>query len=191
MKRGFTLVEVVVALTIAGIIALAARAAVTGGFDTEERVQVHAALTERDARFRALLVTAIRHMTDAPTAGVTPFTLRDTVLAETGPSHVVEFYSRGLSFPAGSGATLRVQLVPADEGLTIQALDEHGFPRVSGIASGVAGMRMRVRTLAGEWLDGWPRTLQLPAAISMDFTPRTGVATPAPLIVTVGLESSL
>ena len=189
MRRAFTLLEVLVALIIAGIVALAARAALSGGMDTEERVRMHAARTEGDARFRALLVSVLRHLTDAPAAGVTPLVVRDTLLAERGQSHALEFYSRGLSLPAGGGATLRIELVPSDDGLTIHAYDSHDVMRVSGRAPGLAGVRLRFRTLSGEWLDQWPRTLQVPAAVAIDFTPRSGSAQPAPLIVAVGLEA--
>ena len=72
MRRAFTLIEVIVALTIAGLIALAARSAIVAGLDTQERLQLHTTRTESDARFRALTAQALRHMTDAPTAGTPP-----------------------------------------------------------------------------------------------------------------------
>ena len=173
MRRAFTLVEVIVALTIAGLIALAARAALVAGIDTEERLQLHTTSSEGNARFRALLTEALRHMTDAPAPGLAPFALLDTII-EGAPSHTAEFYSRGLGFPAGAGAILRVTVAPTADGLTMTALRSDGAVVLRGVAPSLGAMRVRTRTPAGEWLDGWPRTLQVPAAVTMQFSALPG-----------------
>jgi prepilin-type N-terminal cleavage/methylation domain-containing protein len=190
-RRGFTLIELVVALTIAGLIALAARAALVAGIDTQDRVQAHTMRTEGDARFRAIVVQALRHMVDAPVTGIAPFVLRDTIDAAGKQSHVVEFYSRGLALPAGTGAVAHVRLEPLADGLTITAVRSDGVRLLRGVAPGIAAFHARLQTPAGAWLDAWPRSLQIPSAVALELTP-IGATGPnersVPLIVTTRLE---
>jgi prepilin-type N-terminal cleavage/methylation domain-containing protein len=168
VKRAFTLIEVVVALTIAGIIALAARAAIVAGLDTHARLQQHVAQAEGDARFRALVIQLLRHLSEAPTAATPPFVVRDTVTA-AGPSQVLEFYSRGLGFPAGSGPVAAVRIGPSDGGLTISAGGADRGSTLHGTLASATALRVRLLTLSGDWLPSWPRTLQLPAAVTVEF----------------------
>lgn len=185
MKRGFTLVEVMVALTIAAIIALAARAAVVAGIDTEQRLWQHTRVSEGDTRFRALLAGALRHITDSPAPGVAPFAVRDTVVSNVG-SQIAEFYSRGLWFPAGTGAILRVVVAPTSDGLTITASRSDGVVVLRGVASGVSGVHVHAKSPAGQWLERWPHTLQVPVAVIADLNAPGGQL--PPLVVTTRLE---
>lgn len=190
MRRAFTLLEVIVAITIAGIIALAARAALVAGMDTEERVQLHTTSSEGDARFRSLLTDALRHMTDSPAPGLTPFAVRDTVV-DGRPSQGAEFYSRGLGFPAGTGAILRVIVAASSGGLTITALRADGSVVMRGAAPSLGGMSVRAKTPAGQWLEGWPQTLQVPVAVALSFGPQSSEAPSSaipPLVVSTRLE---
>lgn len=192
MRRGLTLVEVMVALAIAGILALAARSALVAGMDTQDRLTAHSTITEGDARFRALVVQALRHITDAPAVAMQAFALRDTVVAGAAPSHIAEFFSRGLAQPAGTGTVARVRIAPSGEGLTIVAISADGTTLLSGVAPGIRGMRMRLRSSSGgDWLDAWPRNLLTPAAVAIEFdllAPRGTAVAPVPLVVLTGLE---
>jgi prepilin-type N-terminal cleavage/methylation domain-containing protein len=188
MRRAFTLVEVIVALTIAGLIALAARAAIVGGLDTQERLARHTAAGEADARFRALLIDGFRHMADAPAPGLQPFTLRDTVHNDV-PGHVAEFYSRGFAHPAGTGQTVLVRVAPSPEGLTLSVEAPDGSLLLRGTLTDVAAMRVRARAPGGDWVAMWPRTLQLPTAVEIAFTPaQTRAAAPLTMIVATQLD---
>jgi prepilin-type N-terminal cleavage/methylation domain-containing protein len=190
MRRAFTLVEVIVALTIAGVIALAARAAIVGGLDTQERLEEHTARSEAEVRFRSLAVSALRHMTDAPTPGAQAFVIRDTV-TEAGPSHIVEFYSRGLGLPAGTGSPALVRLAPSVEGLTISAHAPNGALNFYGDLTSSVAVRARVQTLAGEWVAAWPRSLQLPATVVIELVPKSdGTGAPVPIVVTTQLAGT-
>lgn len=192
MRQGLTLIEVVVALAIAGLIALAARAALVAGMDTQDRLTAHSTRTEGDARFRTLVVQALRHIADAPAVGMQAFVLRDTMIDGAPASHIAEFYSRGLAHPAGTGAVARVRLAPSAVGLTIAAIGPDGATLLSGVAPGIAGMRMRLRSAStGDWLDAWPRSLVTPAAVAIQFTPIAAggvAAAPVPLVVLTRLE---
>ncbi len=190
MRRAFTLVEVIVAITIAGIIALAARAALVAGMDTEERLRLHTTTSEGDARFRALLSDALRHMTDSPAPGLAPFASRDTVV-DGRASQTAEFYSRGFGFPSGTGAILRVVVAPSSGGLTITALRADGAVVMRGLAPSLAVMRVRAKTPAGQWLEVWPQTLQVPVAVALSFDTLSAdgqSSTTPPLVVATRLE---
>lgn len=184
MRRGLTLIEIMVALAIAGIIALAARSTLVAGMDTQDRLTAHLTISEGDARFRALVVQALRHLADAPAVGMPAFTLRDTLVEHAATSHVAEFFSRGLAQPAGTGAVARVRIAPSSHGLTITAIGADGVTLLSGVAPGMGGMRVRLRSSAGDWLDVWPRSLQTPAAVAIEFHP---LASPSPMVALVPL----
>lgn len=192
MRRGLTLIEIMVALAIAAIIALAARSALVAGMDTQDRLTAYLTITEGDARFRALVVQALRHLADAPAVGTPAFTLRDTLVERAATSHVAEFFSRGLAHPAGTGAVARVRIAPSSRGLTITAIGADGVTLLSGVAPGIGGMRVRLRSnSAGDWLDVWPRTLQTPAAVAIEFHPLPSPSTMValvPLVVMTRLE---
>jgi hypothetical protein len=175
-----------VALTIAGLIALAARAAVVGGLDTQERLTRHTTASENELRFRGLLVQALRHITDAPVPEQPPFVVRDTVHNNV-PSQVAEFYSRGFGHPAGTGPIVHVRIAPASEGLTLTAT-LHGSTLFSGQLPDAVAMHLRARMPSGEWVVPWPRTLQVPTALEVNFTPATGAAATLPLFVSTRLE---
>lgn len=187
MKRAFTLIEVIVALTIAGLIALAARATVVGGLDTQERLTRHTAASENELRFRRLIMQSLRHMVDAPLPNQPPFVVRDTMHNDAA-SHVAEFYSRGFGHPAGSGRVARVRLAPGPYGLTLSAQSVDGAALFDGALSGAISMRLRARMPSGEWMPTWPRTLQLPSALEITFVAAPGAVTPAPIVVATRLE---
>ncbi len=187
MRRGFTLLEIVVALTIAGLIALAVRATLSAGMDIEERVQRHVAHTEGDARFRALLTQALRHMADAPAPGIAPFTMRDTMVDGVASS-VLEFYSRGLAASAGSGSAMHVRVAPAADGLTIEGRGAGGTLALSGVAPGIRAIRARLRTPAGDWVAVWPHTLQHPSAVEIEFAAGKDGRPLVPLVSATALE---
>ncbi|MEW5919303.1 MAG: type II secretion system protein [Gemmatimonadota bacterium] len=187
MKRGFTLVEVIVALTIAGLIALAARAAVVGGLDTQDRLTRHTDAAQSQIRFRALLVGALRHLSDAPVPNQPPFVVRDTVHNDV-QSHVTEFYSRGFGYPAGTGDVVKVRLAPEAGGLTLSVESLGGAPLFRGTLSTITGVRLRARAPSGEWTASWPPTLQVPSAVEFTFAGDRDPAGAPPLVVTTQLE---
>lgn len=187
---GFTLLEIVVALTIAGLLALAARAALVAGLDTQDRVRAHVAVTEGEARFRALAVRALRHMADAPAAGVAPFVLRDTVTESGEPSHVLEFYSRGFGSTPGSGRTALVRLAPsAGDRLTI-SLSDGGTTVWTGTVAGIYALRARMRDATGAWVDAWPPTSQMPSAVALELRAAQPGMRPVTLVAATRLEES-
>jgi prepilin-type N-terminal cleavage/methylation domain-containing protein len=186
MKRGFTLVEVIVALTIAGLIALAARAAVVGGLDTQERLTRHTTASENELRFRNLLVLALRHIVDAPVPNQPPFVVRDT-MHNGVQSQVAEFYSRGFGHPAGTGPIVNVRIAPTADGLTLTAMLADA-PLFTGQLTSAVAMQLRARMPSGEWVALWPRTLQLPTALEVNFTAAPGAGVPLPLFVSARLE---
>jgi hypothetical protein len=181
------LVEVIVALTIAGLIALAARAAIVGGLDTQDRLIRHTEVAQSEIRFRALLVNALRHLSDAPAPNQLPFVVRDTVHNDV-PSHVTEFYSRGLGQPAGTGDVVKVRLAPSAGGLTLSVESLGGAALLRGTLPTVTGMFLRARAPSGEWAAAWPSTLQLPTAVELTFVGDAISGAAVPLVVATRLE---
>jgi prepilin-type N-terminal cleavage/methylation domain-containing protein len=150
-RRGFTLVELMVALVVTGMIALAAYGALDAGTSTRARVQ--GALGEREGALlaRALLDDALRHAADASDPAL--------VFARAEASgDVLDFVSRGVApadgTPLGASPRWRVRVgtgAAGDVVLVATPLDAPG----PALRSALAGVRaLRVTTLGP---DGWTR----------------------------------
>jgi prepilin-type N-terminal cleavage/methylation domain-containing protein len=64
-RRGLTLLELMVAITVTGIVALLAYGSAQAGFDTDERLARVGETSEAEAQFRALVSDALRHPVEA------------------------------------------------------------------------------------------------------------------------------
>jgi prepilin-type N-terminal cleavage/methylation domain-containing protein len=195
MRRdGFTLLEVLVAISLTGIIALLVFGTAHAGFDTSERVQRHRDAATTEAIVRQLLVDALRH----PLAGGgsfmndTLFEIDDRVRDDGLPVDAIRFVTRGITPPLGASPAWTVLLAPTDAGLHLRALpssDDAAQP-IDVVVTDIRGMSVHVldRTLDAEWLAAWPFTGRAPAAVAIRFVRADGEQHGAPLIVHGALE---
>ena len=117
---GFTLIEVIVAIVLTGIVTLLAYGSVQAGLDSANRIEAYRRTTESEALVRSLVSDALRHPADAPDG--TSFEIAQT--AESGD--VLRFVSRGVSGPLGAGELWRVEIAPSAKGLEFSALPLEG-----------------------------------------------------------------
>lgn len=184
-RLGFTLLEVIVAITITGLALTTAGMALAAARDTMARLETHGARTEADGRVRALLTDMLRHaplpeQVDAPLLSVDRST----------ETPVLRFLSVGVRAPYGTGATWVVEVALRDGELRVQATptgrDLGALPLAATLTS-VRGFDVRVleHASAGEvpaWRAEWPLAQDRPSAIELTWQ-HLGEATPRPLRV--------
>ncbi len=193
-RSGMTLIEVMVALTIAGI-ALAAGAAVLG-FLTDQQTRAIGNAVTRPASIRASLRDWIAGA-QLTTAGDVRFAGSRLVDAANRSYSSLEFVtSAPTPVAAGGDATTRVKLVfaPATGNVPAQLVAElspfpAGQPIVLPIRDSISAFDIRYRanvSRASPWIDSWVSTSVLPAIVEIHISaPREDLLT-VPLAVLVG-----
>lgn len=115
-RHGFTLLEVIVAITVTGLALTTAGMALSAARNTASRIQLHEARTEAESRVRALLTDMLRH---APMAELVDEPL--LVVDRAGATPVLRFLSTGVREPYGTGAVWRVEVAVRDSALVVRA----------------------------------------------------------------------
>ncbi len=171
--RGFTLLEVMLAIVLTSIAVLIAGSALRTASDTSERVQAHRDALERDARARAMLTDMLRH---APRAEQVDEPLL-TLARDRNGDAALTFLSQGVRAPFGTGSSWRVTLSSTQGHVLLEATP-------IGLASGSAALRSTLTDAEGlqvqflqpasgtdapTWRDDWPLTRTRPAMIALRF----------------------
>lgn len=184
-RHGFTLLEVMVALVVTGLVVSMAWAAAQAGLDTEghlARVRDH---EERELVARTMLAGAFRHAVPGTIGGAPVFVLRD------GPSDELTFQTRGVTEPLGASGRWEVTLLAMDAGLLVAGRPMEGdgaafsvtLPRARAV-----NVHVRGRDARDGWLESWPAPDRSPAAVRVQFLDDGGRAVGAPLLARVGRE---
>jgi prepilin-type N-terminal cleavage/methylation domain-containing protein len=175
VRRGFTLIETMIALVVSSIIVTLAYATLGAGTDAEARV---AAARTADADLigaRTLLTDAVRHLLAADARD--PRAMQ--VVRDAGGDVVsFAFSTRGVVPPFGGSAPWRVTVARDSVGVRIvaSAEGEHGVPLVSHVAR---AQRIRVQFLPrvdGEWTDDVDDPSRAPAAVRIALLDARGAA---------------
>lgn len=189
-RRAFTLVEVMVALVVTGLVVSLAYGAMQAGFDTEGRLDAHRAGEEREGAMRALLVDALRHQVAGVRGGDEVFALVDR--AATGGASVdsLRLTTRGVATPLGSSEAWRVALWLAGDTLQLRAVSLPGGVPVEARLGGVRAFDVQAlgRGLASPWTNVWLEGDVAPDAIALSLVHADG--TTSRLVVRRGLERS-
>lgn len=195
-RAAFTLLEVMVALVVSGLVVTLAYATTQAGFDTESRLEAHRDGAERVTAIRALLGDALRHQEEGLRGGAVVFSLTDRVATDGSDADSLAFRSRGLVAPYGTGIAWQVALWRSHDTLHVEARPseggtadgrEGGVPLVATL-TGVTGVDVQVlgRGLAAAWSGQWPEGDVSPDAVSLLV--RRGDAPPLQLLTRRGLE---
>jgi hypothetical protein len=178
-RRGVTLLEVVLAVTVAAITGLAAASAVQAASTATDRVTRVRRAAEAEMRLRSLLTDAARHI--PPASMVDGARLRIDGEAERP---VLRFATRGVVPPFGTGAIWWVTVWRSGDSLLVEAAP----PTASTLAArhlavpGVTGLSVRVLdTEALPWQAGWSLAGRLPHVLEVTW--RLPTAAPPPLRV--------
>lgn len=192
-RAAFTLVEVMIALVVSGLVASLAYAAAQAGFDTEARVTELRDDVARDGVVRGVLADALRHQVDGVRGGAEVFALHDLVDAEGRAADSLTVITRGIESPMGASATwqvvawrdgdtLRIAGIPLDAGVStpafVMALGDVNRFDVQALGRG----------LAARWQESWPERDQAPDAFALQLAHTDARSSSEPLVVRRGLE---
>ncbi len=190
LRRGFTLIEVMIALVIGGVVVVLAYSTLRAGLDVEDRVAAARDADESTTALRALLTDAIRHAVAGDARDMKGL---HTESDGTGRATRLSFISRGITAPLGGSAAWQVGLSTDSSGVVLDAatLDASRAP----LRLTARGTRtFAVRFLAIEdatWRTQWDDPARLPAAVEVRFLDASGHDTMAALVARTAPVSGL
>jgi prepilin-type N-terminal cleavage/methylation domain-containing protein len=159
--KGFTLLEILVAVVLTSLVALIAYGALQVSLGARDRLGAAMAVEQRSRVTRELLVDVLRNTRTPQRQGDTTFTLDGDTLT---------FVAAGGGPPLDADCDWRVTITPGAGGLMFVATPVGRSP-MAVVAFRLPGVtRMDVRVLAptgDEWLDTWPASMVTPRAVAM------------------------
>jgi general secretion pathway protein J len=184
-RNGFTLLEVILALTLTAVSVSIAGSALRTATIARDRIAEHRTTMEREARMRSMVSDMLRH---APRAEAVDEPLLRIVPTAGGGTQLV-FLSQGVRAPFGTGAIWRVSVHVADSGLQVDAETIGAAREGTRLQSVVPGIRsFSVQVLEpqrgadrAQWRTDWPLAQMRPAMIALTF----GDADAPPLLVSL------
>ncbi len=201
-RAGFTLLELVIALSLTAMAAGVAASAIWAARRTAESQQHFATHGEADARWRALLVDMLRH---PPAAERVDRPLLTITTTSDGPE--LRFLSQGVREPFGTGGVWEVVITQDSLGVLMQATalarltptaslrteensDDQFIARIPDVgALDIQVLEPAVANGGAQWRHDWPLAQTRPAAVTLQWQSRSataGLSTPeqtAPLVV--------
>ncbi|WP_309670455.1 prepilin-type N-terminal cleavage/methylation domain-containing protein [Gemmatimonas sp.] len=171
-RGGFTLLEVIVAITVTGLALTTAGMALSAARHTAARIQTHEVRTEADSRVRALLTDMLRH---APLTEQVDMPLLVVDRANGAPS--LRFLSTGVREPYGTGAVWQVEVALRDSTLEVRATPTGRDIGASPLVATLSPVtRLDVRVLehgtamsSPTWRADWPIAQDRPRAIELTW----------------------
>lgn len=181
--RGFTLLEVLVAMVVASIVASLAYQLLATATTTGERIAEAERALGREAGFRALLEEALRHLAPASGVDTPPFRV-----SRTADGDALAFDSYGVAPPAGASARWHVRLWADEAGLHLEAVPADGdVPPVRMTLPGGHDLEILTRTSRSrEWTAGPEEARGAPASVTIRWAGAEGSG--VPLVVHTSLE---
>ncbi|HSY83166.1 MAG TPA: type II secretion system protein [Gemmatimonadaceae bacterium] len=159
--RGYTLLEILVAVVLTSLVALIAYGAMQVSLGARDRLGAAMAVEQRARVTRELLVDVLRNTRTPQRQGDTTFTLDGDTLT---------FVAAGGGPPLDADCDWRVTITPVVGGLMFVATPVGRAP-VTEVAFRLPGVtRMDVRVLAPtgeEWLNAWPASMVTPRAVAI------------------------
>jgi prepilin-type N-terminal cleavage/methylation domain-containing protein len=193
-RRAFTLLELIVSIAIAGVIALLVYGSASAGFDTRDALARHTASAEAELKVRSMVTDALRHASDESNTGRPTFELVDATDVRGMPVDRVSFLSRGIVPPLGASPLWRVRVSTSASGLVFAASPVEApsaTAQVAAVISRVRGLDVSVMSLSDRtWVNTWPSSEQLPAAVRLTMHDAEGRPVGAPVVVWLGLEAT-
>jgi prepilin-type N-terminal cleavage/methylation domain-containing protein len=190
-RRGFTLFELLVALTLTGIVALLVYGAAGTAIDTEQRLRTRESEGRAERAWRAILEDALRNTRSAEDYE------RPTFVVESGapgigvPRDRLRFVTAGGTPPLTPDADWDVVVEPIDGRLTLTATPigvNVPARRILG-PPGIAGIDVRVLSGTGDegWVEEWGFRF-LPRVVSLTYWGEAGpIGAPVRLTLPLGV----
>jgi prepilin-type N-terminal cleavage/methylation domain-containing protein len=194
-RAGFTLLELLVAIVVTGVVALLAYTSLRAGVDTSERLDRAEARMSTQVVARALLLDALRHPPEGGGSAMSDalFTLEDRTSGSGAPSDLLSFVSHGVGRAPGTGGPWLVTIGAVDEGVRLRAVpfDPGAGAALDLMLPGARGLDAHVlaRSAEGAWLYDWDLLGRVPAAVRIDLLDASGRPLGPPLVAHAGLEA--
>jgi prepilin-type N-terminal cleavage/methylation domain-containing protein len=191
--RGFTLLELIVAVVLAGVVALLVYGAAGAAADIQERLWAKRAAVQSARAMRVAIEDALRNARPALRYGDTVLVLEDRTDDAGRPADRLSFVAAGALAPLTPDADWSVTLAPTAEGLTLAAIPL-GFAEPSRVVARLAGVvGLDVRVLppgpGQSWSDRWTLRTKLPRAVELTYWADTGaIGSPVRLALPAGAE---
>ncbi len=189
---GFTLLELMVAIVLAGVVALLVYGAAGAAVDAQARLEQRR-LALRSARaWHAIVEDALRNARPAPTRQDTAFVIEDRVDAAGHPADRLSFVTAGSLPPLTDDADWRVVLHSSGGALYLTAAPVgvvDAPPRTVSAPAGISGVDVRVLSVTREpeWIDEWRFPRIVPRAIQLTYWTDEGPLAPVRLTLPLGL----
>ena len=145
MRRGFTLLELLVALVLTSVVALLVYGSAQAGAEAQQRLRDNELSLQRARALRATLQDALRNVRPVTRVGESTLVVARGVDARGRPRDRLSFITAG-GLPPLAGSDWEVTLQPTRRGLELfaAALDVRAPARVLGPIPGVTGLRVRL-----------------------------------------------
>ncbi len=192
MRRvsGFTLLEVMVALTVTALALSTAGVALGAARSTAARVESHTQRTQADSRLRTLLTDMLRHAPSPDQVDGALLIIDRVAGVQTEGTPTLRFVTSGVREPYGAGALWNVTVTLRDSVLTVRAVPlSRGAADQPLVAALTHVASFDVRALEhgssgdlARWRDDWPLAQDRPRAVELSWR-QDGAAPVAPLRV--------
>ena len=176
-RRGFTLLELLVAIVLTGVVALLVYGAVRAASDTEARLVTSRRHWQSHRGMRTLLEDALRNARPPMRAGAPAFSLQVATSSAGVPQDRLTFVTRGGFPPLTADADWRVTIEPTPTGLSASAipLGVRTPLRLAAVLPGVSGLEIRVLAPGtSEWNRQWAFPATFPRAVTLTFWTDSG-----------------
>lgn len=185
VRRGFTLVEVMIAIVLTGVVALLVYGSAQAATDVSARLAEHRHAIQSARGMRTLLQDALRSAQPAA-PGEVGFRIMPGNRGGL-PADRLEWSAGSALLPLDPAFDWRLELAPTSGGLALAARPANvpGGAPVVAFLEGVTGVRIEAMARDGDgaWLPGWDQD-GLPGAVRITYWSATGQVG-IPLVVTI------
>jgi prepilin-type N-terminal cleavage/methylation domain-containing protein len=183
VESGFTLLELLVAIVLTGVVALLVYGAAGVAVDTQQRLEAKGREVRARQAWRTMLQEAFRNTRPAATYADTAFYLEERFVGGR-PADRVTFVTAGSMPPLTADSDWIVTLEATGEGLVLSARPVGAVVpgrRIVGIP-GVTGLDVRVLDRqfgAEDWSETWEYARFVPAAVELTYWTEEGPMAPS------------
>lgn len=182
LDGGFTLLELMVAIVLTGVVALLVYGAAGVAVDTQERVAERGREIRARQAWRATLQEAFRNTRPVAAFGDTVFQLEERFIGGR-PADRITFTTAGSMPPLTADSDWNVTLEIAAEGLVLwaQPVGVLAPPRRVVGVPGITGLDVRVYDSGppAEWRDVWLYPQVVPTAVELTYWTDDGPVAPS------------
>ena len=169
-RRGFTLIEIMLAIVLTSVVALLAYGAIATAADVRERLEADREQRLAVAAWRQLVTETIRNLRFPAEFGDATLVVADGSGPDGVPADRLELITEAGAPPLAPGTDWRVSFAVEGEVLSALAvpLGSAAGPRVLAGPPGTTGLEVEVLS-EGTWSRGWRSEESLPEAIRVTF----------------------